>query len=150
MNYKARIAVFGGREISDDIYQDTVKIGEKLAQEGYLIYCGGGEGVMEAICKGVKQESGVSIGILKGSDLSEANQYLSIPILTNMGITRNSLLAMNADLAIAISGKYGTLSEIGYALQLKIPLIGYKTWDIAGVKQADSLDEVYSLVDELL
>jgi uncharacterized protein (TIGR00725 family) len=150
MKYKARIAVFGGREITDDIYKDTVIIGEKLAKRGYLVYCGGGEGVMEAICRGVTNENGISIGLLKGSDSSEANKYLSIPIVTNMGITRNSLIAMNADIALAIAGNYGTLSEIAYALQLEIPVIGYKTWDISGVKLTSSLNEIFNLIDDLL
>lgn len=150
MIYNARIAVFGGRDISKEIYQDTVKIGERLAKENYLVFCGGGEGVMEAICKGVKKGNGTSIGLLKGSDSDEANKFLSIPIYTNMGITRNSLLAMNADIAIAISGNYGTLSEIAYALQLEIPVLGYKTWDIPGVKQTASLNEMFKIIGDLL
>jgi len=144
--YTARIAVLGGREIDQKIYDDAVTIGKYLAQQNYLVFCGGGEGVMEAICKGVKSGNGLSIGILKGNDLSEANKYLSIPIMTNMGITRNALLPLNCDVAIAISGNHGTLSEIAYALQLKTPVIGYKTWDIPGVIAVNSIDEVkYSL-----
>ena len=132
MGYAARIAVFGGRDISKDVYNDTVQIGKLLAEENYLVFCGGGEGVMEAICKGVSLGNGTSIGILKGDNLEEGNKYLTVPILTNMGITRNALLPLNADVAIAISGNHGTLSEIAYALQLKIPIIGYKTL-LAGV-----------------
>ena len=150
IKYKARIAVFGGRDITDEIYQDTVTIGAKLAKENYLVFCGGGEGVMEAICKGVDQANGASIGILKGSDINEANKYLNIPILTNMGITRNALLPLNADVAIAISGNHGTLSEIAYALQLKVPIIGYKTWDISGVLKADSIPEIFKRIEDNL
>ena len=147
--YKGRVAVFGGRDITEDIYNDTVEIGKKLAAEKYLVFCGGGEGVMEAICKGVHQAGGTSIGILKGSELSEANQYCKIPILTNMGITRNALLPLNADIAIAISGNHGTLSEIAYALQLEVPVIGYKTWDIPGVISANSVDEIIEKVNNI-
>ena len=145
--YKGRVAIFGGRDITEDIYNDTVEIGKKLASENYLVFCGGGEGVMEAICKGVDQEGGTSIGILKGSELSEANQYCKIPIMTNMGITRNALLPLNADIAIAISGNHGTLSEIAYALQLEVPIIAYKTWDIPSVITASSVDDVIEKVN---
>jgi hypothetical protein len=31
---------------------------------------------------------------------------------------------------IAIGGSYGTLSEIAYALNLGVPLIGLGTWDV--------------------
>ena len=133
MDFKARIAVFGWRDISKDIYADTVEIGKLFAENNYLVYCGGGNGVMEAISKGVSIGSGTSVGILKSDNISEGNKYLTIPVLTNMGITRNALLALNCDVAIAISGNYGTLSEIAYALQLEVPIIGYKTWDIPGV-----------------
>lgn len=142
MDFKARIAVFGGRDISKEIYADTVEIGKLFAENNYLVYCGGGNGVMEAISKGVSIGSGTSVGILKSDNISEGNKYLTIPVLTNMGITRNALLALNCDVAIAISGNYGTLSEIAYALQLEVPIIGYKTWDIPGViivKDANTL-----------
>lgn len=149
MQFKGRIAVFGGRDITKDIYNDTIEIGKRLAADNYLVFCGGGEGVMEAICKGVDIKGGTSVGILKGSDISEANQYLKIPLLTNMGITRNALLPLNADIAIAISGNHGTLSEIAYALQLEVPVIGYKTWDIPGMIKANSIDEVINKIKEL-
>ena len=50
---KTRISVFGGRDISSEIYDKTYILGGLLAKEGYLVYCGGGQGVMEAIAKGV-------------------------------------------------------------------------------------------------
>lgn len=150
MAYAARIAVFGGRDIDKDIYKDTVEIGKLLANENYLVFCGGGEGVMEAICKGLKLGNGISIGLLKGDNLDEGNEYLTIPILTNMGITRNALLALNSDVAIAISGNYGTLSEIAYALQFKIPVIGYKTWDIPGILSVNNVKVLMTEVKKKL
>jgi len=150
MGYTARVAVFGGRDISEDVYIDAVQIGKLLAKENYLVFCGGGEGVMEAICKGVSLGGGTSIGILKSDNVEEGNKYLTIPILTNMGITRNALLPLNADVAIAISGNHGTLSEIAYALQLEVPVIGYKTWDIPGVTSVPNVDILLSEVKKAL
>lgn len=150
MDFKARIAVFGGRDINKEIYEDTVTIGKLLAKENYLVFCGGSEGVMEAICKGVSLGGGTSIGILKSDNIDEGNKYLTIPFVTNMGITRNALLPLNADVAIAISGNHGTLSEIAYALQLKVPVIGYKTWDIPGVIAINSVNEIINRIKEHL
>ena len=150
MDYKARIAVLGGRDISKEIYDDTVEIGKLLAKENYLVFCGGGEGVMEAICKGVSLGNGTSIGILKGDSTSEGNKYLTIPIVTNMGITRNALLPLNCDVAIAISGNHGTLSEIAYALQLEVPVIGYNTWDIPRVIPLKDVNEILTEVKKKL
>ena len=145
-----RISVFGGRDITPDVYEDTLEIGRRLADEGYLVFCGGGTGVMEAIAKGVHDEGGIVIGVLKGQDLEEGNKYLTVPIATGIGIARNAILAYNCDAAIAISGQYGTLSEIAYAFQLKKPVIGYKTWDIDPVIQANTPEEVVSKLNKEL
>ena len=145
-----RISVFGGRDITPDVYEDTLEIGRRLADEGYLVFCGGGAGVMEAIAKGVHDEGGIVVGVLKGQDLEEGNKYLTVPIATGIGIARNAILAYNCDAAIAISGQYGTLSEIAYAFQLKKPVIGYKTWDIDPVIQANTPEEVVSKLNKEL
>ena len=139
-----RISVFGGRDITLEVYEDTLEIGRRLAHEGYLVFCGGGPGVMEAIAKGVHDEGGIVVGVLKGDDLDEGNKYITVPIATGIGIARNAILAYNCDAAIAISGQYGTLSEIAYAFQLKKPVIGYKTWAIDPVIQANTPEEVVS------
>lgn len=145
-----RISVFGGRDITPDIYENTLEIGRRLADEGYLVFCGGGVGVMEAIAKGVHDEGGIVVGVLKGQDLEEGNKYLTVPIATGIGIARNAILAYNCDAAIAISGQYGTLSEIAYAFQLKKPVIGYKTWAIDPVIEVNTPEEVVSKLNKEL
>ena len=144
--YTAKIAVFGGRIVSKDLYMETVKIGQLMARENWLVFCGGGTGVMEAISRGVKLEKGTCIGILKGTSDDEGNQYLSVPIKTGMGVARNAILAYNCDAAVAIGGQYGTLSEIAYAFQLEKPILGYKTWTIP---KLESIDTINSLITRL-
>ena len=122
-----RISVFGGRDITPEVYEDTLEIGRRLADEGYLVFCGGGAGVMEAIAKGVHDEGGIVVGVLKGQDLEEGNKYLTVPISTGIGIARNAILAYNCDAAIAISAQYSTHSKIANDFQLKKIFIGYKT-----------------------
>tara|TARA_B100000941_G_C28228655_1_gene410399 strand:- start:37 stop:492 length:456 start_codon:yes stop_codon:yes gene_type:complete len=147
---KTRISVFGGRDINENMYYKTQKLGELLANEGYLVYCGGGKGVMEAIAKGVHNKKGICIGILKGDSLSEMNNYINIPVSTNMGISRNALLAYNCDVAVAISGKYGTLSEISYAFQLGKPVIGLNSWNITGLKNVSKPHQIIDFIKENL
>lgn len=144
MEFNGRISVFGGRNITPEVYENSVEIGRLLAQEEFLVFCGGGKGVMEAISKGVSKSGCTVIGILKGKELEEGNDYLTIPIATGMDIARNAVLAYNCDAAIAISGQYGTMSEIAYAFQLDKPVIGYQTWDINNVIQAESPEDVIS------
>ena len=150
MENNGRISVFGGRNITSEVYENSVEIGRLLAQGGFLVFCGGGKGVMEAISKGVSEAGGTVIGILKGKELDEGNDYLTIPIATGMDIARNAVLAYNCDAAIAISGQYGTMSEIAYAFQLDKPVIGYKTWDINKVIQAESPKDVISKLKKKL
>tara|TARA_X000001036_G_scaffold352982_1_gene334247 strand:+ start:113 stop:568 length:456 start_codon:yes stop_codon:yes gene_type:complete len=149
MNYKARISVFGGRKISEKIYNQTYKLGRLLNANKYLVYCGGGEGVMEAIAKGVHDEVGQCVGILKGLNTDEMNPYIKIPVATNMGITRNALLAYSCEASVAVSGQYGTLSEIAYALQLDKPVLGLETWDINGVQKVSTELEVIEKLNHI-
>ena len=149
MNYKARISVFGGRDITEKIYNKTYNLGKLLNANKYLVYCGGGKGVMEAIAKGVYDDGGQCVGILKGLNTDEMNPYINIPIATNMGITRNALLAYSCEASVAISGRHGTLSEIAYALQLNKPVIGLETWDIAGVQKVGTESEVIEKLNHI-
>ena len=149
MEYIAKISVFGGRKISKKIYDNAYNLGKLLNKNKYLVYCGGGEGVMEAIAKGVKEGGGQCVGILKGISTDEMNSYIDIPIATNMGITRNALLAYSCDAAVAISGQYGTLSEIAYALQLEKTVIGLGTWEIDGVINASNEEEIIKKLNDI-
>jgi hypothetical protein len=149
-NHRARISVFGGRDITDEVFSHTVELGQKMAEEGFLVFCGGGPGVMEAVAKGVKEGGGTCVGILKDGSLDEANEFISLPITTGLGIYRNLMLAYNCDIAVAVSGQYGTLSEIAYAIQLEKPVIGFHTWDIPKVNHADSPSDVIQKINENL
>ena len=66
MKYLARISVFGGRKISNENYKRAYKLGRLLSKNKYLVYCGCGEGVMEAVSKVVQESGGQCVGILKG------------------------------------------------------------------------------------
>tara|TARA_B100000003_G_C10913188_1_gene364088 strand:- start:1105 stop:1563 length:459 start_codon:yes stop_codon:yes gene_type:complete len=145
----ARISVFGGRKISKKNYNKAYNLGKLLDINNYLVYCGGGEGVMEAVAKGVHESGGQCVGILKGISTDEMNSYIDIPIATNMGITRNALLAYSCNAAVAISGQYGTLSEIAYALQLEKTVIGLGTWDIDGVINASDEKEIINKLNDI-
>jgi len=48
-----------------------------------------------------------------------------------MGEARNVIVVNTAQAVIAIGGKYGTLSEIAYALRNNVPVIGLNTWMLA-------------------
>ena len=103
---------------------------------------------MEAACKGARLEGGRTIGILPGNNRHEANKYVEIPIVTGMGYARNALVVKSAQAVIAIDGEFGTLSEIAFALQSGIPVIGLNTWSLSkGGKVDNSIIIAHNPVD---
>ena len=79
---------------------------------------------MEDACRGARAEGGLTIGVIPGDDRKSANSYVQIPIVTGIGYARNVIIVKSAQAVIAVGGGYGTLTEIGYALDGKIPVIG--------------------------
>ena len=101
------------------------ELGRGIAKRGAVLICGGKGGVMEATCKGAKQEGGLTIGILP-STINEANRYVDIKIVTEMGDARNVINVKSGDSIIVVCGGAGTLSEIGMALKTKKKVIALK------------------------
>ena len=91
---KAIISVIGASEISKEIEEQTIQIGRLLALNNYAVACGGLSGVMEAICKGVKQEGGLTIGIIPYTDKSNANRYVDIVIPCPFSQARNIVVVL--------------------------------------------------------
>ncbi len=115
-------------------------VGRELARRGVMVACGGLSGVMEAVCRGAKSEGGVTIGILPGGLVAEANPYVDIPIVTRMGYSRNVIVVHTGRAVIAVGGAFGTLSEIGHALGDDIPVVGLKTWPLTRSGEGQPVD----------
>lgn len=135
------IAVIGGANCSKAVCKTAEVVGELIAKEGWVLICGGGPGVMEAACRGAKKENGLTVGILPSYAGKEANDYLDVKIPTGLGYVRNTLVVRAADYIIAIDGKYGTLSEIGFALSENKKVIGINSWGIKGVIKVKTAQE---------
>ena len=135
------IGIIGGSTADKAAYDTAYQVGKLIAESGAALVCGGLTGVMEAACKGAKEAGGTTIGILPGLHLEDANPYVDIPVATGLGHGRNLLIVNTASALIAVSGKYGTLSEIGFALQSGKPVYGLGTWDIEGVIVCASAEE---------
>jgi uncharacterized protein (TIGR00725 family) len=138
MNRKTFIAVIGGGQCSNEEARMAEEVGHELAKQGAILVCGGLGGIMEAACKGASSEGGVTIGILPGESRQAANPYVTIPVATGIGHARNAAVVKSAQAVIAISGSYGTLSEISLALNSGIPVIGLNTWSLSKNNQPDN------------
>jgi uncharacterized protein (TIGR00725 family) len=121
------------------VYNLAYEVGKQIAESGNILICGGRGGVMEAACKGAIEAGGITIGILAGDEISEANPYVKIPIASGIGIARNVIIVKTAQAIIAINGRHGTLSEIAFALQLNKPVCTMEPWlDIPGVVNVEN------------
>ncbi len=148
-----QVAVIGSSSAlpEDEIYQFAYNLGLELGKRNLVVVCGGRTGVMEAVCKGVKDSGrGITVGILTTYDGSDGNPYLDIKINTGLGWNRNPLVVASGEVVLAVGGHFGTLSEIAYAKILNKTVIGYKTHRVEGVIQVSSLEEMVELLDSHL
>jgi uncharacterized protein (TIGR00725 family) len=134
-----QIAVIGKEECTDEEYGAAETAGYLIAANHAALCCGGRGGVMEAACKGAKENGGTTVGILP--DRGKGNPYLDVVIRTGMGYGRNVILVESADAVVAIGGGYGTLSEIAIALKAGKDVFGYCTWEIEGVVKCVTPEE---------
>ncbi|MDI6873542.1 MAG: TIGR00725 family protein [Actinomycetota bacterium] len=125
------VGVVGGQFCSEEEARLAYEVGRLLARRGAVLVCGGLGGVMEASCKGAKEEGGVTIGILPGPFRGDANPYVDYAIATDMGQARNAVIVRTVDAVIAVGGEYGTLSEIAMALKMGKRVVAISSWDIA-------------------
>src|SRR6056297_2555192 len=106
------VSVIGGSSIGAETAAVAETLGERLADRGHVVVCGGLGGVMAAVCRGARSRDGETIGILPTDDRSDANPHVTVPVATGLGHARNALVVMNGDAAVAVDGASGTLSEI--------------------------------------
>jgi hypothetical protein len=145
---RIRIAVIGGSRPGRQAAEAAFEVGRLIARAGAVVVCGGLGGVMEAACRGARQEGGLAIGILPGPSPADANPWVDVAVATGLGYTRNALVVMNADAVVAVDGEYGTLSEIAYGKIHGKKVVGLGTWDVKGVAAAATPEEAVRLALE--
>jgi uncharacterized protein (TIGR00725 family) len=145
------IGVIGAGRADDVAYATALEVGRRLARAGATLVCGGLGGVMEAACRGCAEAGGLAVGILPGAVAGQANPWVGLPIVTNLGHSRNVVIAHTAQALIAIQGEYGTLSEVAIALKLGKPVVSLRSWSgIPGVVQVETPEEAVAKTLSLL
>ncbi|MBN1798372.1 MAG: TIGR00725 family protein [Spirochaetales bacterium] len=122
------IGVIGGSSCSSGIAEIAYTMGRYIAENRWILVCGGMGGVMEAACRGAVEAGGITCGILPGESREQANPYLSYSVVTGLGHARNLAVIRSSDAIVAIDGSYGTLSEISFANICGKPIVGLKSW----------------------
>jgi uncharacterized protein (TIGR00725 family) len=122
------------------------EVGRLLAERGCTIVTGGRGEVMAAAARGAKEAGGTTVGILPGTDRTEANEWIDHAVATGLGHMRNFAVAASGDAVIAVGGAWGTLSEIAFAKILGRPVVILEPGlEVEGVDRAATPEEAVEL-----
>jgi uncharacterized protein (TIGR00725 family) len=120
--------VIGPGRCDDETAALAEEVGAGLARAGFTLVTGGAFGAMEAASRGAQQAGGTVVGLLPGTDRSEANEWSDVTIATGLGHARNLAVVASADVVVAVGGEWGTLSEIGLAGVVGRPVVLLAGW----------------------
>lgn len=136
------IGVIGAGSCPAEVAALAAEVGREIAKSGAVLVCGGLGGVMAAAARGAKEMKGFTVGILPGAATADANPYIDFPVATNIGQARNAVIVQTADVLIAVSGSYGTLSEMAMALRLGKGVVALlPSFSVSGVRVVGSPEE---------
>lgn len=148
---KAPVGVVGPRSATARQLATAEALGTGLAGLGLTVVCGGREGVMEAVCRGVAGAGGLSIGLLPDDSWTAANAHVAVPLATGLGVARNAVIARAAVCLLAVGGGHGTTSEMAFALQFGRPVLALDDApDLPGVVRLGSVEAALTTLCERL
>jgi len=124
------VAVVGPADADESHLALAEEVGRLLGDRGVVVVTGGLGGVMAAACRGARGVGATTLGFLPGADRGEANEWVSQPIPTGLGQGRNVLVALSADVVIAVGGSWGTLSEVAHARRAGRPVVTVSGWQV--------------------
>lgn len=136
--------------LDPDFYTLTDELGRFMAQEGHhLVFGGANMGLMERIAKAVKDNGGMTIGVVpqileKGGRVSE---YLDVEIPCDSLTDRKELMETKSDIFIALPGGVGTLDEIFNVVASAT--IGYHHKRVILYNMKGFWDQLIALLDDL-
>jgi uncharacterized protein (TIGR00725 family) len=123
------VAVIGAGDADPAVLDDAREVGRLLAAAGFVVVTGGLGGVMEAASEGARSAGGLVVGLVPGADPAQANPHVDVVVATGLGDARNALIANTAEGFVAVSGSYGTLSEIAFALKRGKPVVSLGSFE---------------------
>jgi len=108
------VTIFGGSRCTeaDPEYAQAHRVGELLAEAGFVICTGGYLGIMEAASRGAREKGGRVLGIVMNQFKAEPNRYLTDKVATAHFYERLQHLIMRSVGFIALRGGMGTVTEV--------------------------------------
>ncbi len=124
------LTVLGPGEALDEEEHVAATLGQAAARAGWAVLTGGGGGVMAAASRGAAEAGGLTIGILPGARVQPGspNRWVALSIPTGLGMARNVINVLAADLCVAVGGAAGTLSEVALASKAGLEVWWWRPW----------------------
>jgi uncharacterized protein (TIGR00730 family) len=116
-NYRDRpqVTVFGSARLppEDPSFQQAVEFSKRIAEAGYMVITGGGNGIMEAGHLGAGRENSIGLNILLPFEQHPNAVILNDPKLMHLRyfFTRKLLFVKECDAVALFPGGFGTLDE---------------------------------------
>jgi len=117
-----KVSIFGSTRVpeGDPYYQMAVRLGRRLAEEGYMVITGAGTGIMQAGHEGAGRDKSFGVNIQLPS-AQEPNRFIrgNSKLMTfHFFFTRKLIFVKEADAVVFFPGGYGTHDEAIEALTL--------------------------------
>jgi uncharacterized protein (TIGR00730 family) len=135
------VTVFGSARTKPDspAYKEAEKIGRLLAENGYGVISGGGEGIMGAVSKGAYEAGGDSIGLnIELPNEQQPNKFQTHSLSFRYFFIRKVCFLKYTLGVVVFPGGYGTLDEFFESITLvqtgkinRIPIVvvGGESWE---------------------
>lgn len=112
------VGVMGGAIVDEVTLEQARRVGELIAEHGWVLLNGGRDaGVMAASARGASEAGGLVVGILPGDTTANAAPHVDVAIPTGLGDARNVINVLASHAVIALPGGVGTVSEVALALK---------------------------------
>jgi hypothetical protein len=108
------IAVFGSSRADEKgpDYPNALEIGREIARRGARVVCGGGGGIMEAVCRGAAEAGGRTLGVVVGQ--AAPNEWVTDVLREPDLAWRLRRLRDESSAAIFLPRGLGTMLEIAW------------------------------------
>ncbi|MCX7824899.1 MAG: LOG family protein, partial [Verrucomicrobiae bacterium] len=115
---KRLITVFGGGHCKSGAaeYRAAFRLGQRLAETGFTVVCGGYRGTMEAVSRGARSAGGKVIGVTVELFRGGANEFLTREHRAPDLYRRLRRLIHRSSGYVALRGGMGTLAEVTLTL----------------------------------
>ena len=113
-----------GDGASADDCDRAAQLARLVAAEGWILLTGGrSAGVMEAASAAAARAGGLTIGILPGTDWTQASSAVAVAILTGVGEARDNINVLSSRVIFVCGISAGTAAEVALACKAGRPVI---------------------------